>query len=225
MSSDRPFASFVAHELRNPMSAVRFTLEALLAGPRDVEAYEQGIRQCLEGVKGMQTLVRKLLELAQEEGAAEPLDLEEVDVVSLVRACWSGLEERAGERGLRLAVEDGARLVVETDRALLERVIANALDNAVDYADRDSAVELTVGGADGRGPSFTLANASKGTRAGDGERVLEPFWRSEGSPSHGHHCGLGLTLVGRIVERLGGRLVPRTEPGRFALAVELSSRS
>ena len=223
MQREKSFSSYVSHELRTPLTGLRLTMEMLLSRSRDASAYEKGLGDCLDITKQMQELVLKLLDFARADRLT--LELEYVDIPTLIDETWNVVRERAEARGLSLKVADDGIDSLHTDRGLFERVAVNLLDNAVDYADEGGVIDVRLSRAEGGKTRIAFSNPSERTRSEDGEHALDAFWRADEARTVGHHCGLGLSLTQRILQQLGGRIRARTEPGRFTIEMELPQRA
>ena len=220
---EKLFSSYVSHELRTPLTGLRLTMEMLLKRERDADQYRRGLQDCLQITRQMQELVLKLLEFARADRLT--LDRGDVDVPALIEENWNVMKERAEKRGLSLRVADEGITLLQTDPGLFERVVANLLDNAVDYADEGSLIDVRLSSiADGMA-RLTFSNPSKNTRSEDGEHALDAFWRADEARTPGHHCGLGLSLTRRIIQQLGGHIGLQTESGHFTVEIELPERA
>jgi len=118
-----------------------------------------------------------------------------------------------------LDVPDDLPLVL-ADPGLLERVVANLVDNALRYAPRDVPVRLV---ADVRGDGLALAVVDRGPGVpeGDWPRLFVPFQRLDDRTS-GAELGLGLAIAQGFTEAMGGRLTPsRTAGGGLTMTLTL----
>jgi signal transduction histidine kinase len=139
-----------------------------------------------------------------------------VDLDDVVGAVAGGLR-RAGER--RIDTRDVHPVQVAADRAQLERLVGNLLDNAVRHA-RDRIV-VTLTPASGDGAELTVADDGPGIPVAERDRVFERFTRLDDARTAGTGgAGLGLAIARDIAERHGGTLSlePDGTPGaRFVL--------
>jgi len=214
------FSSDVSHELQTPLTGLRLTMEMLLSLPRDDEAYKQDLRNCLNTTKQMQTLVRKLLGFARADRPM--LETQEVDAKQLIEDTWQAASLRSSERGLTLEITHQGSNLLTTDHDLFERVVVNLVDNALEYADVGTTLEVRMQPGKRTGLAFVFSNPSKRTRVEDGDRALDSFWRADGAPSTvNDHYGLGLSLTKRIVRHLGGRIRACPAQGRFTIEMDL----
>ena len=202
----RSLVANVSHDLRSPLAGLRGYLETLQMRP-DVEGAEREdyLDRALQASERLSALVSDLFDLARFDAAEvrvhpEPVALEELahDVVAEARPH----AEREGVE-LRLRAADGLPLV-RLDAGLVERALANLLDNALRHTPAHGSVEVGVS----RAGSDTVAIAVRDT--GDGippdvlDRVFDRFVRGDASRPADGGAGLGLAIVKRIAELHGG---------------------
>lgn len=194
--AQRRFVANASHELRTPLTAARALLEMVLSDPHaTVATFRTTCRQVLEESEQQEQLIDALLALAQgQRGIArrERLDLTAI-VAGALRACAPD----AAERGLTLdACLQPASL--SGDRRLIERLVANLLDNARHYNVTGGRVRVEV--ADDHGEAWLrILNSGPVVPADQIERLLQPFQRlgAERVARHGG-LGLGLSIVAAI---------------------------
>ena len=223
---ERALTADVAHELRTPLAGVRAALEVCTGRRREPAEYERTIGRCVVTVDRLQAMVNNLLRLARLEGEERQGQGDgEVDVPELVVARWEDFAARGAERGLSVKWElpDGGA-AARGDEESLRVIVDNLFDNAVSYAAGGTAIRVSVRN-DGGGVCLEVANAGSELTTEQASQVFDRFWRGDASrAAAGVHCGLGMTLVKRIVEGLGGRIEVCSERGgQFVVAVQLSA--
>jgi signal transduction histidine kinase len=212
--AQRRFVANASHELRTPLTVERTLLQVALADPNASAAKLRATcEELLASGREHERLLEALLTLASSERGLEHrerLDLAELAGRSLDNA---GLEiERAG---LRPAPTTG-------DPALVQRLIANLIDNAVRHNDErgEVAVRTTV---DAGRALLTVSNSGPEIRPEDVERLFAPFARladrGRAATADGHH-GLGLSIVRAIARAHHGDVSVQRSPeggARFVL--------
>jgi signal transduction histidine kinase len=190
------FAGQVSHDLKNPLTSVSLSLEALemeVTDPYQVATVSRARR----GVDRMSGLISNLLEFASQ-GAA-PGD----DVVDLEAELDSALDDLAG-RLSRDAVRAGPLPVVHGDGSQLRSVLMNLLDNAAKFAREgeppDIEVEAVRLGARHR---LEVRDRGRGVPDDQRERVFAPLARLDKTVDG---TGIGLATCRRIVEAHGGSM-------------------
>ncbi|SCZ57458.1 PAS domain-containing sensor histidine kinase [Thiohalomonas denitrificans] len=205
------FASLVAHDLKAPLRAVDVLSSAI--------EEDEGARLSSEGlgqlqllrtrVQRMNELVSGLLDYARA-GRADS-DVVDVDTALLVQEV---LQSRDVPEGFRVSVAPDMPCL-RTERAPLQQVFANLIDNAIKYHDRPDG-HVRVSSSDiGDFHEFAVADDGPGIAPEDQERIFEMFQRiSDKSGVQG--TGIGLAVVKKTIETEGGSLHLESAPGRGA---------
>ncbi len=201
--SQRRFVANASHELRTPITLERALVEVALADPAaSVGSLRDCCRRVLAAGEQQERLIEALLTLARSQGvldARERIDLGRVvgELVAQRRAELSVPE-------LRCALTPAVML---GDRALVERLVANLLDNAVAYnLAAGGWVELRTDMRDGRSV-LHVANSGNPVPAERVEEMFEPFRRLDGDRINGGQgLGLGLSIVSAIAASHGAEL-------------------
>lgn len=193
----------IAHDLRTPLTRLRFRIEGL---PEDQRAkYASDLDQMEEMITATLTFVRD----ATKAGERTPLELS-----SLVES----LCDEMAETGAKTEVEPGEKVILEGDPMALRRLIANLLENAVKFGGRARArVFQDAGNA-----VVEIDDDGPGIPEKDAEKVFDPFYRREPSRSRQTGgIGLGLAIVRSIarghggdvslINRVGGGLTARVQ--------------
>lgn len=194
------FAHTVAHDLKNPLSAVLGFAEHLEPGAGTLSAAERA--ESAEGIvrsaRKMQEIIDALL-LVGESRADVPLA--PVPLAPLVEDCLRAFEHEA--RRLRAEVRRPGSWPTPLGYApWVERVLANYFGNALRYGGRPPRIELGAEALDGSRVKVWVRDDGRGIAPGEAERLFVPFSRLSRGEPHGH--GLGLSIVRRLVERMGG---------------------
>jgi signal transduction histidine kinase len=193
-AAQRRFVANAAHELRTPLTVERTLLQVALADPdAGAASFRETCEELLDAGRDHERLLESLLTLATSERGleqAKPVDLANVsgEVVEASRARIS-----AAQVELSTSL---APAVVNGDRALLQRLVANLIDNAVSYNRPGGRIDVRVTVQEARA-ALTVANTGQQIPATAIERLFEPFRRlrpDREADEDGHH-GLGLSIV------------------------------
>ncbi len=172
----------------------------------------------------MQRMVENLLHLARADAGQLRCRCERINPTELLRHCWAEYASGAERRGLKIEWDLPDVGSVNTDPEMLALLLGNILENAVNYANPDSTVHLSIR-ADNGELLVRVGNQCAGASDATAEHAFDRFWRgSTGQPpnSEREHCGLGLSLCKSLAERLGGSITARcSAPGEFTITVRL----
>jgi signal transduction histidine kinase len=198
------FFASVTHELRTPLTSVRLQAEAIAEGEQRAEL----ARRLLEDSHRLESQVDKTLELARIEGGG-PLREQSIPLQNwLARS----LEDIAQAHGAAVSLQSQVEPTlppVQADAAALQMILRNLIENSVRHA-RVSPVEVRLMAA-ARGSRLVLEvqDNGQGVLAGTG-RLGRLFGRGPASSG----AGVGLYLVRRLMQRMGGSAKFDTAPGR-----------
>lgn len=215
------FLAAASHDLRQPLQAVLLNSGALAqrAADADARAIAADIAACVEHLRSM---LDGLLDVSKLDAGAVVPQPRGVELARLLDGIAQNARPAARERGVEIEVDAPAALQVRSDPALLRRLIANLLDNAVKFSPRGARVRLAADAADGRA-TIRVADQGPGIAAADHQRIFEDLVQLPGAP-RGH--GLGLGIVRRLAELLGITLALDSAPGRgtvFELGLPLDA--
>jgi signal transduction histidine kinase len=194
----RQFVANASHELRTPLTAARALLEMVLGDPRaTVETFRTTCQQVLEESEQQEQLIDALLALAQGQRGIDHPAL--VDLAAITRDVVQTREPTAAARGLRLDVAlQPAPL--SGDPRLIERLISNLVDNALDHNVPNGRVRMLVRSSSGWA-TLTIANTGPVVPAEAVQRLLQPFQRLvPDRVGHRDGLGLGLSIVAAIAD-------------------------
>lgn len=219
------FVSTVSHELKTPLTSIRMFAEMLEQGvaqgdPGKMARYHHVI---VQESQRLGLLIQNLLDYAQiERGTrrytpvrqgADELARHAVQTFETLRAADGG----EARNPVTLAVSDQAMLAdVEVDRDVVVQALLNLLANAAKYGGVDQPIAVAVGADDARA-WFAVTDLGPGIPAAEQARIFREFYRApEAYRSGVEGTGLGLALVKRHVEALGGTVGVASEVGRGA---------
>ncbi len=204
----RRFVQDLSHELRSPLTVLRTAVEAL-ENEVDPRIAEVLVRQ----VERLDRLTRELYDLATIESGQLELELEEVNLSSLVRDVLVDFGPEATTSGVDFRDEVSKDAAAWCDRRGLYRILSNLIDNAVKYNRRGGWVEIW---AEVRGESVTIrvSDSGEGIPPGELRAVSQRFYRVDRARTPGQGgLGLGLAIVKHMVQYMGGKLDLRSREG------------
>lgn len=195
----------VAHELRTPLTAIQGSMEGLLDGvlPAKDETYQHVLHETTR----LQKLVRDLQELSRVESDSFAMEIESVDVFTLVDTACARLSQQFHEKKVSLAnevTEELPRVLADKDR--IGQVLLNLLGNALQYTPEGGWVRISAehGKAD---VSVSIQDSGIGIPSEHLPHVFTRFYRVDKSRSRaGGGSGIGLTIAKYIVEAIGGSI-------------------
>jgi signal transduction histidine kinase len=219
-ASQRHFVANASHELRTPLAIMRTELDVSLA---DRDASVEELRRMGDGVRDTvdrcERLIEGLLMLARSEAAAgreEPADL-----AALAADCITDLRARAEEAQVEVR-DDLAPAWTAGEPALLERMIANLLDNGIRHNEAGGWLRVSTRSQGGR-VRVVVANGGPRIAADEAAKLTEPFRRLDRGAGG---FGLGLSIVRSVAQAHGGTIdVSAPDEGGLTVRIELPAAS
>lgn len=211
------FMAMLAHELKNPLAAIRLNVDTLQQGAAPADRRYGRISRALDDIDAL--VERCLLSDRVEQGMYEIRE-GTFDVASLITE-WQ--QQHPADDRLSVS-SDPSVGTLTSDPQLLAVAIANLLDNAVKYSPPGSPIEAglhAAPGSDGRpGIRIEISNLPGPAGFPDGERAFEKYHRGAATSRH-NGTGLGLFLVKGIAERLGAEVHYQPRPDRVVFSLWL----
>ena len=212
----------ISHQLRSPLARIRVAEELLQEqldreNPGDLRRHLNDIR---EDVEEMDRLIGRILALSKLDIHDAALKPEALNPADIVRELLERLKPVMDQKGLRLEANLSSEFPFFADREELVTVFSNLLDNACKYTPEKGTVSVTMASKED-GLHFVLTNASRPLSGEQIERIFDPFYRVEGSPSRG--SGLGLAITRKIVQKQGGTITASQSAEEFRIALVLPS--
>lgn len=212
------FVSSVSHEMRAPIASVRLMAEEL----EDLGEDEVGTARTYHGYiaqecRRLSGLIDNVLDFSRNERGQQQIKIGEVELSALVRETADVMRRYAAERDVTFETSRaGSPVRALADRAALQRVLVNLLDNAVKHSPKGSSIELGADRVDGRA-QFWVRDSGEGIPRADQERIFDRFYRC-GSElrRETQGIGLGLTIVQILVEAQHGSVSVDSAPGAGA---------
>jgi len=224
------FLGSVAHDLRNPLSALK--LSVMLLAKKMKEPGLEPVRPVIERIDRqlarMERLLGDFLDRSQIEAGEVELRLDVHDLREIVREVVDLFAATSPEHDLVVDVPDAA-VTMRCDHLRLEQVMTNLVSNAIKYSPQATSVAVSLRmPASGGEAVISVRDHGVGLTERDRQRVFEPFMRSK-NPARAEVAGtgLGLFVVRRLVEAHGGRVEVESTPGEgstFRVHLPLAAR-
>jgi signal transduction histidine kinase len=238
----REMSDNIAHDLKSPVTRIRGLAEVTLTTDRTADGYERLAASTIEECDRLLDMINTMLLISRTEAGADSLARERVDLADLVRKALALFQVTAEDRGIDLVGDVAERCELYGDCRMIQRLVANLLDNAIKYTPASGQVSVALecsrnGGADAargqhtrqtgdgrRGPSglddgalpgwatLSVKDTGMGISAEELPQIFERFYRCDHSRSRAG-TGLGLSLARAIAVAHGGRIDVVSRPG------------
>ena len=195
------FVADAAHELRTPITALNLQSQILLSQFPDHSALH-GLNK---GLARIQHLVAQLLALAKQDTALSPSErLQDFALNEVALHCVEQLVHLAMQKDIDLGFTENQAIILHSTEATVHSIIFNLIDNAIKYTPAQGVINIAVFQDDTNMANVVVEDSGPGIAPEHHQQVLKRFYRVH------HHLevgsGLGLSIVQRATQRLGGSL-------------------
>ena len=211
------FVSFVTHQLRTPLSGIKWMLE-LATETDDKEEKASYLVDARESADRLIGLVNDLLDVSRLESGKLQVTLEPVRLREMTDGVLGDVATLVRERNHVLDVQSAPDLpAAMLDSQLMRQVILNLCSNAIKYTPSEGRIEIKIDHS-GNAIRWSIKDSGIGISPESQKRLFEKFFRADNAHTvDTEGTGLGLYLVRLIVERLGGTIRCESEEGRGTL--------
>ncbi|MGZ4196156.1 MAG: sensor histidine kinase [Solirubrobacteraceae bacterium] len=218
-TSQKRFVANAAHELRTPLTAMRTAIEVTLSKPtRTPDQLEAMAADVKRSVERAEATVEALLTLASSE--VGPAAQEAIDLATAAEDALDATHAAIAQRHIKVdAALEPAQ--ARGDRVLIERMIANLVENAVRHNNPDGWIGVRTLEQAG-GAVFEIANTGASVPADQIPTLFEPFARAEQRLNSSDGVGLGLSVASAIARAHHAAITARPRPdGGLVMSVTL----
>lgn len=200
----RELIAGISHDLRSPLTSIQGYVEGLLDGVAQTpEQRKRYLRTIQRKAQELSRLVSELFLFSKLDLEDYPVSLKEMDLADSVRQILDDLSQTIAPERLRIECEEGAKPRAAADPALLQRAIANIVENAAKYA-AGGTIWVHLEEEEGTA-TIVLEDDGPGVPAEERGRLFDVFFRGDPARQHtGSGSGLGLAIVARAMKRMGG---------------------
>lgn len=229
------FLSTTSHELRSPVANMRMAIRMLTIALEQERTTSEEVkkkekrkiadrylqildRECNREI----SMINNLLDLQRFEADEPPLKMEPIWLQDWLPQIVAPFQERAHDRQQTFQIELSSNLpVLTSDSATLERVLAELFNNACKYTPQNGQITITIQ-AQSNSMQILISNTSEEFSASDLTHIFDKFYRiPNADPWKQGGTGLGLALVQKLIEYLGGTIGVKNLPGQILFTVAL----
>ena len=218
----RDFTNAMAHEMKTPLGVIRGFAENLLEDP-ETGKREYYLRQIIGQTEEMDGAVKEMIQVSRLDSEDLALSRERINLPELLEEEMERIAVRTEERRIEVRLRHTGAVIVEGDRALLEKAFRCLLDNAVSYNRYEGIITIYVDEE-----RCMIANTGDPIPEEDLSRVCEMLWTGsrEGRTraSEEKHLGMGLYLADRIFRLHGMKMTVENTQDGVQVSVDWSGR-
>lgn len=235
VESQKEDLAHLAHELKSPLNSIMgfsgLLMQQQQRSAQGENAFDlQLTRKVIKNSKQLLRLINDVLEMSRYEAGRIPLNVESIDLRSLVLGVTEAFEPSAEQKNLEIIFDDNdAPQLVQTDSLRLQQVITNLVSNAIRYTE-SGTIRITCKSDDHNQWSIAVEDTGIGISPEVQTKIFEPYYRAGSQGNYSTDgTGLGLAIVDKLVKLLQGKidLVSQLEQGStftitFPMAIVLS---
>jgi signal transduction histidine kinase len=205
----------VAHDLRTPLTRMRFSIESVMQREPDKAALQEALLDCAEESGHILNMLNALMDISEAETGCMKLELKEIDLKELMSTIADIYLYDAEEKNIRLEMNIPDNLMAYGDSIRLRQAIANLVDNAIKYTPSGGCVTIDAGRNE-TNIFISVSDTGEGISQADMSRIFERLYRGDKSRSQ-RGLGLGLCMVKAIATAHHGAIHVQNLPGRGAV--------
>lgn len=207
------FIATVSHELKTPISSIKFSLQLLEKEATGVINKEQKL--LLDSIKEdsqrLLKLTGELLDISQLETGKMNLKIEKTNPYAIVNHAVAAVKMQAENKQIEIIIEQTENLpFINTDSEKMVWVLINFLTNAITYSNTESKIIVQVRQSDNQ-VTFRVIDTGKGIDSRYKYKVFDKYFQIPGSSKSG--TGLGLAISKEFIEAQGGKITVESELG------------
>ncbi|MGD9330636.1 MAG: ATP-binding protein [Desulfobacterales bacterium] len=201
----REMSDNIAHDLKSPITRIRGLAEVTLTTADHLDEYQHMASSTIEECDRLLDMINTMLVISRAEAGVEQLDWQPIDLAGLVRDAGGLFETTARDKHLQLSVAAGEPQRIIGDARMLQRMVANLLDNAIRYTPSGGRIHIAVEEEPAGDVAIIFQDSGVGIRTDDLARIFERFYRCDPSRSQ-TGTGLGLSLAQAVAHAHGGEI-------------------
>lgn len=207
----------VAHDLKSPLNQIKGLISLIKFNPDQLSADSV---QCLEmmdtSANRLNEMIAKILDVKAIEEKKLNINLEQVNLSALARECTRRYSLTADEKGIKLEEDIAEEVYAEIDQGFITQALENLLSNALKFSESNTAVNFKLVRKKGN-VLIAVSDQGPGITEEDKEKLFKKFQKLSAQPTGNEtSTGLGLSIVKKFVEAVGGEIWCESEAGKGA---------
>lgn len=201
------FISVITHQLRSPITNIKYSLEILASGKLTEKDREEYFRILKENTERTGDLINNILTVSRISLGTFKLRKEKISIIDLVEETILEFKPLLGASNITLEFEKEKELPkIFSDPSWLKEVFRNLLDNAIRYQKGKGTIELVLR-KQGKNIYFQISDSGVGIPKEDQKYIFQKFFRARNALRYQTiGTGLGLYIVKEIIRRMKGKI-------------------
>ena len=203
----------IAHDLKSPITRIRGISEVTLTTGASLNDYENMAAGTIEECDRLLDMINTMLVISRTEAGVSSLEKKEIDISAVLRDACDLFQSAAEDKGITLFCRANEKIGIHGDMRLVQRMIANLLDNAIKFTPPDGRVDVSLRAEGNQGVNITVSDTGIGISPEDLSQIFERFYRCDPSRSQAG-TGLGLSFARTIARAHGGDITVNSVPNQ-----------
>ncbi|MDR3705417.1 MAG: ATP-binding protein [Paludibacteraceae bacterium] len=214
VNSQQQFVADAAHELRTPLAIIQGEIEITLRMPHDIEEYRHTLNSNLEEVHRLSAITENLIALTRLDSSKRALEKEDLNLTEMVQLVIDRFLTVLHGRQITCSFSQTEPIYFIGNKACLQQLLMNLLDNAIKYSPDGSSVFITLQ-QDCDDVKISIIDEGIGIPSAEIPFIFNRFYRVDKSRSSQiKGSGLGLAIVKSIVDLHQGTIEVKSEDGK-----------
>ncbi|MFZ5572517.1 MAG: sensor histidine kinase [Thermodesulfobacteriota bacterium] len=203
----------IAHDLKSPVTRIRGLAEVTLTSGSSMGDYEQMAASTVEECDRLLEMINTMLLISRTEAGAFSPHRQPMDLSGLVANACDLFQSVAEDKGIAMSCELCRPAEFMGDVRLLQRMVANLLDNAIQYTESGGRIAVRLESDPEKGIRISVTDTGIGVSEKALPRIFERFYRADPSRSESG-TGLGLSFARAVARAHGGDILAESTPGK-----------
>jgi signal transduction histidine kinase len=203
----------IAHDLKSPVTRIRGIAEISLTAGSSLTDYEGMAASTIEECDRLLDMINTMLMISKTEAGVGQLDCRKIDIAGLVRDACDLFQSAGEDKGLKLVCNPTEKFSIYGDMRLIQRMIANLLDNAIKYTPANGLIKVGIRFGDNQSIQISVKDTGIGISEQDLPHIFERFYRCDPSRSQAG-TGLGLSFARAVARAHNGDITVSSTPDK-----------
>jgi signal transduction histidine kinase len=214
----------IAHDLKSPITRIRGIAEVTLTSGSSLKDYESMAGGTIEECDRLLDMINTMLVISRTEAGVNQLDAQNLNVTNLVRDACDIFQSPAEDKGITVVCSGAEEINIIGDIRLIQRMVANLLDNALKYTPSGGRIDVDVTDVGDLSVQIAVKDNGMGVASQDLEHIFERFYRCDPSRSE-EGTGLGLSFARAVARAHNGDITVASNPGEGSAFTIILSKS